>query len=113
MRLDGILFIVALSVFIWVLWLFWMGARTKRKNEEIGFEEKPKRKLKIEPERETFEHTHLSTTLWAGGHSTRWAGLTHSELMELENQEILERAKRLEQEIDDQLRQMKAIADQD
>lgn len=59
MRLDGILFIVALSIFIWVLWLFWMGARTKRKNEEASFEEKPKRKRILELKRDTFEHTHF------------------------------------------------------
>lgn len=84
----------ALVVVGWVAWTIWFQDSTyqKRKNEDLGFAEKPKRKRHIEPERETLEHTHIvnwpSTIHYPDGGTTRWAGLTKSELLELEFGEV-------------------------
>ena len=97
-----LLIIIPLAFVLWLAWLVWLQdeGHQKRKNDDLGFEGKPKRKRHIEPEHETFEHTQevsWPTTVWMG--DTRWTGLTHSEIVEFENAELLKEALRLEAQI--------------
>lgn len=93
MNLNTILFITGLAFLLYYLWFKYVQPEAaKRKNEEVSFEEKPKRKRHIEPERETFEHTQrietrTSDTYWVDGGTTRWNGgdPNRSPLSELEN----------------------------
>lgn len=103
MNPEILFWVIVLSFITWWVWLWWNSYVPKRKNEDVGFAEKPKRKRVTLPEQETFEHTQViyplsksttvypdgPTTIWSG-HSTRWAGGDVVNLLELEDQSQIE-----------------------